>query len=233
VHQLASHAVGTTRPASRSDSSRLRSAGALPRYAPGMGLLDWILGRRPSKAVEAAAPKVRTSTIKRADGTVETRVVEDDGSTFEDWVASMDAKNKGGSASSRTKKSVIEEAELSVLDLRQIASVRARIVGTANYVSDAQRSKFGGTEYLLVREPRNKHDSNAVAIYGKGRKVGYVSANKAASIADMLDALRFDAFKVGGTGTLSNSSRLWADLPTVPGLRAFVAHQKRAIADEV
>jgi hypothetical protein len=196
-----------------------------------MGLLDWILGRR-SKPEEAAAPKVRASTIKRADGTVETRVVEDDGSTFEDWVASMDAKNEGGSASARTKKSIIEEAELSVLDLRQIASVRARIVGTANYVSDAQRSKFGGTEYLLVREPRNRHDSNAVAIYGNGRKVGYVSASKAASIAAMLDALSFDAFKIAGTGTLGNSSRLWADLPTVPGLRAFVAQQERATSEE-
>jgi hypothetical protein len=196
-----------------------------------MGLLDWILGRR-SRAEQSAAPKGLTSTIKRADGTVETRVIEDDGTTFADWVEGMEAKNREPSPSPRTKKSVIDESDLSVLDLRAIPSVRARIVGTGNYVSDRQRDTFGGSEYLLVREPRNKHDSNAVVIYGKGRKVGYVSASKAASIAGMLDALNFDAFKVGGAGTATNSSRLWADLPTVPGLRALVAEHKRGSSRE-
>jgi hypothetical protein len=196
-----------------------------------MGLLDWILGR-PSRTERSAAQKERISTVKRADGTVETRVAEDDGTTFADWVEGMETKNRESAPSSRTKKSVVDEDELSVLDLRAIPSVRARIVGTGNYVSDRQRDTFGGSEYLLVREPRNKHDSNAVAIYGKGRKVGYVSASKAASIAGMLDALNFEAFKVGGEGTASNSSRLWADLPTVPGLRALVAEHKRGSSNE-
>lgn len=39
----------------------------------------------------------------------------------------------------------------------------------------------------LVREPRNRHDPNAVAVYADGEKLGYVPAFKAEMTAGFLD----------------------------------------------
>ena len=41
----------------------------------------------------------------------------------------------------------------------------------------------------LVREPRNKHDRNAVAVQHRGRTVGYFPKDEAAKYRDALDAL--------------------------------------------
>lgn len=115
-----------------------------------------------------------------------------------------------------------------ILDLRSVASTRMRVVGSANWVTNKQRAKYGGTDYLLVREPKNKFDLNAVAVYGKGRKVGYISAAKAAVLAPILDPLPFDSFQIGGTSVIENSIRLWADVPKLPDLRKFVKALRQA-----
>lgn len=116
----------------------------------------------------------------------------------------------------------VEPTSLTILDLRELPSIRLRIKGSSNWVTDEERGKFGGIEYLLVREPKNRHDENAIAVHGKGRKVGYVSAAKAAVLAPLLDPLPFDAFKVGGTSVTENSIRLWVDIPKVVELRKFL-----------
>ncbi|MEO5318143.1 HIRAN domain-containing protein [Arthrobacter sp. CC3] len=123
--------------------------------------------------------------------------------------------------SSGVKRVVLAEEGLSVLDLREVPSIRVRIVGTGYWVTTSGLNKHGGHEYLLVREPKNKWDANAVAVYGKGRKVGYVSAGKAAALALILDPLGFDAYRIGGAPVTDNSSRIWADVPTIPKLRSF------------
>ncbi|MFB8370360.1 HIRAN domain-containing protein [Pseudarthrobacter sp. NPDC055928] len=119
------------------------------------------------------------------------------------------------------KKVMLDEAGLSVLDLRELASSRFRIVGSAYWVTDSGRYKHGGNDYLLVREPKNKWDANAVAVYGKGRKVGHLTEAKAAALAPILDELGFGAYRVGGTAPAPNSIRMWVDLPALPKLRAF------------
>jgi hypothetical protein len=111
---------------------------------------------------------------------------------------------------------------LATLDLREVPSTRMRIKGSANCVTDSARAKFGGTEYLLVREPDNEFDTSAVAVYGKGRKVGYLSSVKAAALAPILDPLAFDAFIVGGASVFENSILLWADVLNLAQLRQFV-----------
>ncbi len=116
----------------------------------------------------------------------------------------------------------VDVASLRVLDLRELPSIRMRIKGSANWVSDLERAKFGGTDYLLVREPNNEYDDSAVAVHGKGRKVGYVSAAKAAGLAPILDSLPFNAFEVSGTSVIENSIRLWVDVPKIAELRQFV-----------
>ena len=113
------------------------------------------------------------------------------------------------------------------MDLSPIESSRLRIVGGAYWVTHAERNKFGGTTYLLVREPSNEHDPNAVAVYGRGRKVGHLSRAKAKALAPLLDQLEADAFGVTGEGTSRNSMRMWVDLPRVEPLRRFTRDQMR------
>jgi hypothetical protein len=120
------------------------------------------------------------------------------------------------------KKVVLDEAGLSILDLRELPSNRFRIVGSGFWVTDSGRYKHGGSDYLLVREPKNKWDANAVAVYGKGRKVGHLSEAKAAALAPILAQLSFDAYRVGGAPPGDNSIRMWVDVPAVPKLRAFL-----------
>ncbi|KFF58655.1 hypothetical protein JF66_17000 [Cryobacterium sp. MLB-32] len=115
-----------------------------------------------------------------------------------------------------------------VADLRGLPFSRYRIKGSAYVISDTNRERFGGTEYQLRREPKNRHDTHAIAIYGQGRMVGYISAAKAASIAPLLDVLPEVAFTVGGAGVVGNSIRLWVDVPSLPALRQYVKARTRA-----
>ncbi|MFD2341352.1 hypothetical protein FGG90_07560 [Clavibacter tessellarius] len=113
--------------------------------------------------------------------------------------------------------------KLHIVDLRSLEARRFRIVGSTYVCSERDRKVYGGTQYLLVREPDNRVDGNAVAVYGKGRHLGYTSTTKAAGLAPLLDRLGADAYLVNGAAATDASIKLWADLPTLPGLRAHVA----------
>jgi hypothetical protein len=134
----------------------------------------------------------------------------------------MQASERQERVKSNVKAESVDAASLRILDLREVPFSRMRIKGSSNWVSDSERGKFGGNEYLLVREPNNPFDNSAVAVHGKGRKVGYLSAAKAAALAPILDPLPFDAFQVSGTAVLENSIRLWVDVPKLVELRQFV-----------
>ncbi|WP_425499035.1 HIRAN domain-containing protein [Oerskovia flava] len=94
----------------------------------------------------------------------------------------------------------LEPSALHVIDLSDLDSLRLRITGTAYCVTDDERRRYGGTEYLLVCEPDNETDSSAVAVYGRGSRVGYLPRARAASICPvtLMDA---DAFRVSGAGS--------------------------------
>jgi hypothetical protein len=111
------------------------------------------------------------------------------------------------------------------MDLRNLDHTRYRIRGSAYAMTDKQRVYFGGAEYVLVREDDNPHDENAIAIYGKALKVGYVSASKAAGLAPLIDTLAAQSFIVSGAGVTSDSIRLWVDVPSVVALRRYVKAQ--------
>lgn len=104
-----------------------------------------------------------------------------------------------------------------ILDISKLDSLRARIVGVSHWVTFTERKEYGSSTYVLVREPRNPHDKNAIAVYGHGRKVGYVSRGKAASLAPLLDELGSQGFSVSGS-----AQDLRMNLPRVPVLREFV-----------
>lgn len=107
-------------------------------------------------------------------------------------------------------------------DLRSLDSTRMRIKGISNYVGWNERRAVGGTEYVLVREPHNSHDSCAVLVLSDGRKVGYVSAARAKILAPLFDSLGSAGYVVGGAGPSDESVQLWVDIPKADVLRAFV-----------
>lgn len=113
---------------------------------------------------------------------------------------------------------------LEVIDLTALEWTLMRVRGTASYTYDRHRAGSTATRWLLFREPRNRHDVNAVAIHTvDGRKVGYVSAKRAALIAPLLDRLVGGAYLVGGVGATPETTTLHVDLPRVPVLREFAA----------
>lgn len=137
-----------------------------------------------------------------------------------------DAEQDESRADSRTNdrlrvREVHLDDQLPTVDLRSLPAARFRIVGTAYWLRDSERARYGGQRYVLVREPENEHDANAVAVFGKGRKVGHLSAAKAAAVASELDRLGAAAFVVSGTSVSPPSSRLWVNIPRIPALRSF------------
>ena len=198
-----------------------------------MGILARLFGRTPSKpavtapakppeTVPAHAPR-RSYMVKLPRGVVETRYTDPSNGTFDDWVAEMEAKRSPEELIPEMEKVTIDTTALRALDLRDLPSMRFRIVGLSYCVTEDERALYGGTDYLLKREPDNENDINAVAVFGQGRKVGYLSAAKAVSLASLLDEVDFDVFQVGGTSVLGNSIRLWIDIPKAAALRRYVA----------
>lgn len=61
----------------------------------------------------------------------------------------------------------LDAAALRTLSLEGLPPVRTRIKGSFAWVSDEERELYSATRYLLVREPANSHDENAIAIYGR------------------------------------------------------------------
>jgi|SRR5665647_10325 len=140
-------------------------------------------------------------------------------------VQAVDRVLDGLREAARVKVRRVKVDGLRVLDLAPLDSVRTRIKGSAYWVTDGERKKYGGPEYLLIREPENEADASAVAVYGNGRKVGHISAASAARLAPLLDQLDADAFRVTGAGTTQNSMVLWVDVPKTDALRRFVRAQ--------
>ncbi|MCR2793613.1 HIRAN domain-containing protein [Microbacterium sp. zg.Y625] len=112
-------------------------------------------------------------------------------------------------------------------DLRGLESSRARVEGTQYRPNDHERMSVGDRMYVLRREPRNQRDASAIAVYARGRAVGYVSTARAAVIAPLLDRLG-GAAVVNGIGTDTDSSRLWVELPEPAVLDDFVREYETA-----
>lgn len=105
-------------------------------------------------------------------------------------------------------------------DLTSLAASRFRVKGTFAYVPDRDRHSVGGHEYWLVREPRNRHDKNAVAVWDATRKVGHISAAKARLFAPELDRIGAVAFRVRGEPPTDRIS-LFVHLPNIAGVRSY------------
>jgi hypothetical protein len=97
-----------------------------------------------------------------------------------------------------------------------LPSVQAGVQGTGYYVPYSAAS-YTIEEYVLVREPQNRHDTNAIAVYADGRKFGYVSATKAASLAPHFDRLAIHAAVVGGV--VRSKGKALMLLPKVEAMR--------------
>ena len=105
-------------------------------------------------------------------------------------------------ADARVKPERVNVDGLNIVDLTGLEPTRLRVRGAANYIRDSQRAKLIATQWLLIREPENVHDVNAVAVHHlAGRKVGFISAKRASLMAPLLDQFHGDAYLVGGAGS--------------------------------
>jgi hypothetical protein len=194
-----------------------------------VGLIGRLLGREPKSPVRVAASIARPAFESAEQPHTERVPVSPCVGSFDEWVETISAKFAPVTRSRGVKKALVYVDELAIIDLRSLPSKRTRIVGSANWVTDAERGQYGGTEYLFVREPSNQYDPSAVAVVAHGRKVGYLSAAKASTFANIFDPFptRYDGYLVSGISVIENSIRLWVDVPSVPSMRAFVAVNTR------
>ena len=78
-------------------------------------------------------------------------------------------------------------------DIRFEDLFSTRIVGTMHqFKTKKQQSRFfrnyaQGTVLQVKREPKNKHDPNACAVYCRRKRIGYIPRQSAAVLAPLLD----------------------------------------------
>lgn len=68
-------------------------------------------------------------------------------------------------------------------------------------------------QVMLVREPCNEHDRNAVAVMCGQRRVGYVSSSRAVVLAPYMDHHRATIWVHGVVKRTSQGRELWVILP--------------------
>lgn len=130
---------------------------------------------------------------------------------------------KGTAQAGRAPRTAIDRLKLpeeQITDLRPLGGARLRVVGTTHWVPNSKRMTVGGDAYVLIREPKNQYDENAVAVYDATRKVGYLSRAKAAAYAPQFDRIGAPGYRVAGEPP-EDSVRLWVVLPPIAAVRAF------------
>ncbi|RRJ85603.1 hypothetical protein EG850_12745 [Gulosibacter macacae] len=115
--------------------------------------------------------------------------------------------------------------DLQVVDLSGLDTIRQKVKGVSFYLSVNERKHAVANSFMLVRDPRNEYDSNAVGVYSpEGRQVGHVSASRAVILAPEFDRIGADAYRVSGAPPNTEGSVVpFIDLPTAPAIRAFAA----------
>lgn len=80
-----------------------------------------------------------------------------------------------------------------------------------------------GTDVMLVREPTNQYDPNAVAVWIDGKRIGYVPRKQNAGLAERIDASGQDwaepdrpthvSLATDGTMTLGTERTIYRAIP--------------------
>ena len=101
------------------------------------------------------------------------------------------------------------------------------VVDTEHYQgSVATAAKSGSTSALLVREPNNPHDKNAVMVSAQGQCIGYISAGRAEKYALIMDAAGQDSI---ATSIQFRDGNIYVTLPAPAEERKVVANKSVAI----
>ncbi|MDN4476613.1 HIRAN domain-containing protein [Demequina sp. SYSU T00192] len=106
-----------------------------------------------------------------------------------------------------------------VVDLRPLGGKDWKAVGLGHWLRERERAALRQGWWVLHREPRNRYDANAIAVYLDCRKIGYLSAAKARAYSPMLDALGADGYEVDARIA---GIQVYVTLPTPAAVRALV-----------
>lgn len=98
-------------------------------------------------------------------------------------------------------------------DLRDLPSRTVRVERTHYVVNDHERRSQADRLYVLRHEKTRRHPGADVAVYSKGRGVGYLPRAVSATIAPLLAAVG-GAAVVNGIGATPRSIRLRVEVPT-------------------
>lgn len=92
---------------------------------------------------------------------------------------------------------------------------RVEVRGVSHWIEKSEMPGPNVTYFVLVREPKNKHDRNAIAVYCGTRKVGYLSAKRAEVYGPLLDACDISRVRV----TREEGNGLYLRLPSLSIVR--------------
>lgn len=94
---------------------------------------------------------------------------------------------------------------------------RVSVRGVSHWIERHELAELESDFFVLVREPSNRHDRNAIAVFGGDRKVGYVSAKRAEVYAPLLDAAGVTRVRVAR----AEGDGLCVRLPSLSVVRRF------------
>lgn len=157
----------------------------------------------PELSKQSDALDVARVLFARYGGTVDTDTLFDLSEACNCDPQAVDTALDGIRAEAAVGVEIVDPKSLITLDLRATESTRHRVVGVGHWLTAEERKSFGGVDYLLVREPENEFDSNAVAVYLENRKIGYTTAARARILAPLLDPLPANSFRVSGDSDLA------------------------------
>jgi len=114
-------------------------------------------------------------------------------------------------------------------DLRDLPSRRVFVERTPYIVNDQERQGQADRLYVLRHEPRRAAARAGIAVFAKGRGVGYLSPATSVTLAPLLDAIG-GAAVVNGVGAGRGSLRLRVDVPLADAFEAYI--REHAATDE-
>lgn len=105
------------------------------------------------------------------------------------------------------------------------------VVGNMYMDYPISKLRKGPVDLELHREPDNEHDKNAIAVYAKGHKVGYIAAVEARKYAPLLDLKGKGKAVFTCKGEVQKKRKaepsLMVYLPTVASTRRWAKGKKR------
>jgi hypothetical protein len=106
------------------------------------------------------------------------------------------------------------------------ANMEVHVVGVTHYVDAVRAAEGGPAVFVLVPEPTNPYDSNAIAVYVNGRQIGHVPSAMSGLYGPVLKHFADQGIQLqwnGETGGWEEGVYARFDSPTEKELKKLIA----------